>query len=85
MQQQRWVFDLDEGVDVLQPGLHQGEARLDGVISKGNRLAHRLVVCAHAGRDIGRGLVSEATGRPSDGNISRELPRRTGGDKGAGE
>eukprot|EP00217_Crustomastix_stigmatica_P006587 CAMPEP_0183793668 /NCGR_PEP_ID=MMETSP0803_2-20130417/3363_1 /TAXON_ID=195967 /ORGANISM="Crustomastix stigmata, Strain CCMP3273" /LENGTH=348 /DNA_ID=CAMNT_0026038053 /DNA_START=216 /DNA_END=1259 /DNA_ORIENTATION=+ len=44
LQQQARVLDLDERVDVREPGLHECEAALDGVVPVRDLLAHVPVV-----------------------------------------
>ncbi len=42
LEEQGGVFDLDEGVDVLESSLHEGEFGLDGVVAVGDVLADGL-------------------------------------------
>lgn len=47
LQQERRVLDLDKGIDVLQPGLHESDLGLDGVVSEGDGLAYDLLAACH--------------------------------------
>mmetsp|Transcript_58612 Transcript_58612/g.181603 ORF Transcript_58612/g.181603 Transcript_58612/m.181603 type:complete len:209 (+) Transcript_58612:3-629(+) len=43
LQQQGGALDLHQGVDVLQPGLHQRQPALDTVVAEGDLLPHNLL------------------------------------------
>lgn len=47
LQEEGGVLDFDEGVDVLEAGLHEGHLRLDRVVPEGDRLAHDLLAARH--------------------------------------
>jgi len=47
LQEERGVLDFDEGVDVLEAGLHEGDLGLHGVVAEGDGLAHDLLAARH--------------------------------------
>jgi hypothetical protein len=47
LEQERWVFDFDQIVDILEPCLHELNLRLDSIVSICDRSPHRLFGTSH--------------------------------------